>query len=486
MKNYKILSVLILLFIMVGCADLNTENPNRGDIERVLSNPDDFVGVVEGQFQSLWHSTQHWRSNNALTMGTIADGMTSSWGNFGMQDFSSEPRIAADNTQTYRYAYVFEFSYENNYAVIGAVNDVLRLMDSDPDIVIHDGLGNDVTLKTKAQALYIQGVATGYLALTYDKAKFVDETISLEDVSGLPFDDYAMLMTKALAKLELAVSVANSAPDFTINAYNGLILTKGDFIRLINTMQAKLMVYVARNTTENAATDWGKVLSLANQGIDVDFTVIGDGSSWWDPYKFYGTQAGWARVDYRIINALDPSQPSRFPTDGSHPLPPATPGDLRLNTDMVYRTDIPHRAERGLYHYSHYDFTRYDYHFPSGTGAMPHTTVVENNLIKAEAAMRTGDNNTAANLINLTRVARGGLAPAAAGDSDLYNKILHERYIELFATMGGIPFYDRRRTADDTGSFLPYSGLQPGTLRHFPIPAKELNILGEELYTFGG
>jgi starch-binding outer membrane protein, SusD/RagB family len=484
MKTNKILSVVVLLFVMVGCADLNTENPNRGDLERVLSNPDDFVGVVEGQFNSLWHSTQFYNSNNAQAMGTTADAVTSSWGNFGMQDMSSEPRIALDNTQTYRYAVVFEYSYENNNAIIGAVNDVLRIMDADPELVVKDN-GIDVTLKTKAEALYAQGIAYGYLALTYDKAKFVDETVDLADVSNLPLEPYDVIMTNALAKLDLAVTTAKAAPDFNITAYNGIILTRDDFVRLIRTMQAKFMIYVARTATENAATDWVKVLSLANQGINIDFSPIGDGNTWWDGYKYYGTEEGWARVDYRIINSMDPSQPSRFPTDNSHPLPPAV-GDDRLVSDMEYYTSIPFRAERGLYHYSHYDYTRYDYHFPGATGVMPHTTVVENNLIKAEASMMTGDNATAAQLINLTRVARGGLGQASAGDSDLYNKILHERFIELFVNMGGIPFYDRRRTVDDDGSFKPYSGLQPGTFRQFPLPAKELNILGEELYTFGG
>jgi len=484
MKTNKILSGLILLFIMVGCADLNTENPNRGDIERVLSNPDDYVGVVEGQFLSLWSSTQHWRSNNALTMGTVADSHTSSWGNFGMRDMSSEPRVAIDNTQTFRYAYVIEWPYENNNAVIGAVNDVLRLMDANPDIVVMDQ-GNDVTLKTRAEALYAQGVAFGYLALTYDKAKFVDENVSLEDVISLPLEPYDVIMTNALAILDRAVTIANQAADFNITAYNGIVITKADFIGLIRTMQAKFLIYNSRNATENAAIDWSQVLAYANQGVVTDFSPIGDGNSWWDAYIYYGTEEGWTRVDYRIINAMDPSQPSRFPTDNSHPLDPAV-GDARLVTDMTYYVSIPFRAERGLYHYSQYDYSRYDYHFPDATGVMPHTTVVENDLIRAEALMMTGDNATAATLINKTRVTRGLLPAASAGDSDLMDKLLHERYVELYAHMGGIPFYDRRRTVRDTGSFLPYSGLQPGTFEQFPLPAKELSILGEEIYTFGG
>lgn len=487
MKKNKIIFSLLFL-VTIGCADLDTQNLNRADIERVLANPDDYVGVVEGQYNVLWHATQHWSSANGLAFGTVADAVTSSWGNFGMNDMSSEPRVAINNQQTYSYAYVIESSYEDNYSVIGAVNDVLRLMDADPEIVVMQELV-DVTIKTKAQALYLQGVAYANLALTYDKAKFVDETVDLADVAALDFSAYGDLMTSALSKLELAITTANSAPDFTVTGYNGITISRDDFVRLMRTLQAKFMIYVARTEAENTATNWSDVLSKANAGITSDFAPIGDANSWWDAYKYYGTEEGWGRVDMRVINAMDPSQPSRFPTDNSHPLPPAS-GDNRLDSDMTYFTSIPFRANRGLYHYSHYQHSRYDYHYSSGgSGAMPHTTVAESDLIKAEALVRTsGDKDLAAALINNTRVTRGGLSAVNGTDSDavLLTAILHERYVELFVTMGGIPFYDRRRTADDDGSFKPYSGLQPLSFRQMPIPAKELNILGEEVYTFGG
>lgn len=41
---------------------------------------------------------------------------------------------------------------------------------------------------------------------------------------------------------------------------------------------------------------------------------------------------------------------------------------------------------------------------------------------------------------------------------------------------GPTPFYNRRRI----------DGLQAGTPRHMPVPAKELDVLVREIYTFGG
>ena len=41
---------------------------------------------------------------------------------------------------------------------------------------------------------------------------------------------------------------------------------------------------------------------------------------------------------------------------------------------------------------------------------------------------------------------------------------------------GPTPFFNRRRI----------DGLQAGTPRHMPVPAKELDVLVREVYTFGG
>ena len=54
--------------------------------------------------------------------------------------------------------------------------------------------------------------------------------------------------------------------------------------------------------------------------------------------------------------------------------------------------------------------------------------------------------------------------------------MFYERDIELIMTGFGIAFFDMRRR----------DMLQTGTMLHFPIPAKELMLLGETVYTFGG
>jgi hypothetical protein len=476
------------LFVAIaGCAELDIINENNGDTGRVLANSNEYDNVVNSQFSLNWQATQWYEV--AMPMNTMADAMTSSWGNFGMRDLSSEPRTAIVNSPTYVYSTVIEDSWEFNYSVIGAVNDVLRIYNDDPEVRTFDDDGNDITYQVIAKAKYLLGTSYGNIGLRYDKAKFVNETVPLAAVPDLAYSDYNSLIDNAVSELEAAITAANSGDDFSIGAWNGITVTRDQFVKLCRTLQAKYLAYRSRSDAENETNDWASILTYANAGVDFDFAPLGDGNIWWDGQKYYGTETGWARVDYRIISWMDPNQPSRFPTDGSHPLAPATSADDRLTTDMSYSTAIPFRADRGLYHFSHYDYTRYDYHYPGATGPMPHTTKAENDLLRAEALIRTGGSKaTAAALINNSRVDRGGLSALTGAESDdqLLEYVFYERFVELYATMGGLPFYDRRRLPDDDGSFAPYSGLQPGTPKQFPIPAKELQLLNIPIYTFGG
>jgi len=81
-------------------------------------------------------------------------------------------------------------------------------------------------------------------------------------------------------------------------------------------------------------------------------------------------------------------------------------------------------------------------------------------------------------LDNGTRTTRGHLSPLAssATEEEVLNAIFYERDIELILTGTGLSFFDMRRR----------NMLQKGTLLHFPVPGKELQLMGLDIYTFGG
>jgi hypothetical protein len=143
-------------------------------------------------------------------------------------------------------------------------------------------------------------------------------------------------------------------------------------------------------------------------------------------------------------------------------------------------------AARGQYHQSNLQHVRYQHLAYRGenlpgfdaTGQDPFYTRQMNDLIWAEGLIRSNGNKAlAAELINKSRVGRGGLPPVSGGQStaELLAALQYEQEIE-FMGQGATPFFNRRRI----------DGLVAGTPRHMPVPAKELDVLVREVYTFGG
>jgi hypothetical protein len=143
------------------------------------------------------------------------------------------------------------------------------------------------------------------------------------------------------------------------------------------------------------------------------------------------------------------------------------------------------RPDRGSYHQSNIGHIRYDLSgnqdptgMWAGYGPAPVITRNLNDLVWAEALLRSGGAlDQAATLINKSRVTRGGLPPATAADGQagLIAKLNYEYEIEQIG-LGPVVYYFRRRL----------DGLVSGTPHEKPVPAKELGVLGQALYTWGG
>jgi hypothetical protein len=285
---------------------------------------------------------------------------------------------------------------------------------------------------------------------------------------------------------------------------------------MANTMAARQLAYTPRTPEENAQVNWAKELAYAEKGISsggssFDLVAKGDGgNNWFDLQKGYGEFQAWVRVDQRVIQLADPTQPRVWATaTGPERAQPAddrfakgTPnasGDVKTpGADFwYYKSTGSWDVARGVYLFSSWGHARwisYGYDGPSATrftGDVPYVLAAENDLLIAEGLIRTGgDKARAAALINKTRVGRGHLPALTGGSStnDLLAALFYERDVELFDTGAGQPWFDRRRIDKS----LTYNGinigagLQPGTPRHLPLPAKELETLGMPVYTYGG
>jgi len=513
MNNFKVLSyislLLVFIFAMTGCdTKLKVENLNEPDTERALASPADLEALVGGSFLNIFEVME--KSFPGMGLSTAGDEITSSWGNWHMRNASWEPRFAFDNSPSYRYSNFTETPWYNSYAAISSVNDGLRAIAEGMHFYEVNGADTtDNTMRAKAYCKFIQGISHGFLALFFDQAFIFDETVDLA-TQTLDLKPYNEVLDAAVAMLEEAIAVCETntftAPNTWINGYE---FSNVQLAQLCHSYIARFLAWVGRTPAERAAADWHKIINHAQKGITEDFLVYGDGDIWWSRLQGHTQDPNWCRVDN---NALGPAD-----TSGNYQQWLATPledrmhfiiftPDLRITsgdsigtgvfdhigTDFDYAGYPRHRPDRGAYHFSAYVFKRYKAHLDNGlAGDITLFKTTELDLLIAEGLLRTGgDPGQVAELINRTRVNRGGLPPATAADAigspddphgilasaSLWSKLKHEKFIENFCVTAGTGYFERRGWGE----------LITGTPLHWPVPGKELEILLKEIYTHGG
>ncbi len=501
---------LATLVLSLGCKSLDIENPNAPDASRAPLDPVTVESVSEGLL------IQFFNVYNGLNAGgpliTQAQSHSASWNNFNMNFYSSIDNDGTRNSRPWQNnpasaaRIAMEWYWEGYYSIASSARDVLTA-------IRINGLelsSEEATRRAEVVAELALGASLGQIALFYDKGYFIDEN---SDLTSLQYIDRKALRDSAYVTLRDAAALATANTfalpgEFTGGSAGYTNLTLAE---LANSLNAATLAYWPRDAAEVAAVGtsyWSTVASLANNGLNQDFVFIGDGCSSVCPeLQSYTNDILFIRVHTRIANMLDPvTQATPYPVggnpqpnsadrrlgDGSFGIPEMVedygtiPRTVNAGTDFAY-TDLPIMfPSRGTYHESNLGHIRWD---ASGTqdvnsiyfgyGPVPLMMRGQNDLIHAEALLRSGGSTaTAAGLINGTRVTRGGLTPAGGAESvnDLLTKMEYENEIELLS-QGPMPYLVRRRQSP---------GLITGTPHEMPVPAKELGVKGEALYTFGG
>jgi len=480
--RYFLLFSIVTAFLFTSCESLEVENLNDPDFETAFSNPSDVKGVA-GSLINSWYMNINNADGLAIMTWVGADAGTCSWGNFGMRDFSYEPRIAWDNTPAYSNAAMTENNYKGFYAGLASANEVLGKVVVGDMVIVSEG--TDETPMVAAVAHLAQGLNLGYLGLMFDKAFITTENTDPDAILNLGLETYpwnqvidtaVMCLDKCIA---LCASNTFTLPDTWVP---GVTMTNVKLAELANTVAAALLAYSPRNMTQNSAVDWAKVGAYANNGLTYDFAPVMDDVSWYNLYQTYTVYGGWGQTDMRLVNMMDPNFPSRW-TDANtwDVLPEPTTShvdgiDDRIFTDFEFLETCPFRVERGYYHFSSYRYARYDDYLSTWTTPQPTFLKVENDMLMAEALLHQPDLTGAAAIINAgTRVTRGGLAPVAATAAEIEAAIFYERHIELHTSTPGLEFFAMRKA----------NKLQAGTPLHFPIPGQQLEVNQMENYTFG-
>jgi hypothetical protein len=481
-----------------ACVDLDVVNPNSPERARALAVPEDVAVLARSSVYEWWQASTHYQPY--IMLETTADATTGNccWVRFD----NEEPRRPYNNHPNGGDELTARRPWDLNYRAITSAVDALRAMD-DGVVFTDDPVENE---RMRAAALFALAAAHSNLAMVFDSAFVITQPVS---ASALPrLRGYREVREAALALWEEVIVLTDGktwAWDETTLPLAGGAPTAERLHRIARTLAARTLVLTARTAADNTQTDWARVLELADGGVtgtgvaDMDFAIVDDYNTWWDYIKNYGAWSERFRVDQRLINRMAANIPVRFAGLASQPVP--EPDDDRLgiaalpcsvpdplsctagNTeDFVYLGTVVGDPGRGLWMQSPFWHRRYvlsSFEVPGSVNIgqpLPHVLAAENDLMIAEALARTGgDLVRAAGLVNKTHVGRGGRTPVAALQGAVLAGVNYERDVELLNT-GGIALFDRRRV----------DGLQLGTLRHLPVPGRELEALGKPLYTYGG
>jgi len=514
MKWIKIGSAALLAVAFVGCdtlsdlTDLQVVNENNPDRARAIQEAGDVESLIGGAF-ATWYEGSYW-GDPAMSLSTAADEGSLSWGNFGSQQLSSEPRVAWPNSSSWGYRNFVEAPWYSEYEALSSVYDALLAIENDREVLCAD-IDCD---RAETFAKFMQGMAHGWLALMFDSAFVFDETVDLEN-DVLELQPYSAVMTAALGYLDEAIAMTNGA-NWTLdqNWIYGNAWTAAEFARAIHTMRMRYMTQVARTPAERASVDWNAVISHVDNGITSDWNVDGDGADlWWHGMIWYGAQTWsqtWTRADYKTIGWEELHQGTgncgatadidcygewlstavaardEFVLNTPDARIHAAGDGMADGIDFIFGGNSQFPASRGTYHYSHYIHSRYEqYADDGGQSPSPIAVTEAGQLMKAEALIRLNQAG-AADIINATRVARGGLPAVADGDADIMQEMMYEYLIENFYVCPGCAYFNRRGWGPLANSQTHHWGLVEGTPLHFAMPGLEMEILQKLNYTYGG
>jgi SusD family len=530
MKNNRttLVAGALLLFGAAACADLDVINSNAPDRERALATPGDVESLIAGSYQQYFYGT-HGIGNTAgspvQVLTTQAFQWSSTAANWGMLQYSRIPRQPVQNSATHAdYGFIAD-SWTRHYRALAAIAEGFRAIQENPSIA--EGLEAEGVLRAQIYGKFVQGLAHGAIALLYDRAYIIDESVETIDEAGNPIllgepVPYGQVMTAALAKLDqaIALSATPGAAGIEIPAEwlaSSADLDMATLRRVANSMKARLRASVARNPAERAAVNWTAVLAEVNAGITADWTT--DQAYLFNNWIGYGPlyylgQATWQQMTPFIFGMADQSgnyqrwlsipvsdrtqvfpdntpvlfvtPDKRFPQGTTAAAQAAAPG-----TFVQYRaTNAFSRPERGSWRWSFYAHRASSNTVAAGT--WPEISLDEMRLLAAEAHYWLGNRAEAANLINVTRVPAGLNATDATGTNtscvpklpdgscgNLLEMLKWEKRIEAWF----VGPYQTSQWFDMRGHGDHYKG----TPLQFPIPDRQLEVLGLGAeYTFGG
>lgn len=523
-KSKKIISTIAIAVALAGCADLSVENLNAPDEKRAITNPADYVTLLEGSTSDVFFKLN---DLEGVHMDLLADVLTTTNRYASFWDYAFQPRQRLNNTSSFSNRFIINGPWSTFYSGISSANDVIRVIGEGAQLILDDG--TDVTQKSLVAAHFLRGVAYGYLGSIYDKALIIDEDAGV----GIAPSSYIEVIEFAVKDLEKAIEEANKIGDsFVYDAIPGSNFNLVDFKAFANSMAARFIANKPRSDSEAkelSATDAQRIINFANAGVgkaagatnNIAVPTI-------TPYEYYNNYADWLGfwvvngtaaylpTDIRVIHLLDPGYAGTEPPfdfvqnyEGTTllPMPPHNSTDPRgayyAYTDKFGFLSLA--RDRRLF--SNYGTERFYADNDWGTNdtryAVTYVVAAEMDYLIAEAEFRKGDKAAAKAALERSPFGTGvtdleplglptkflgylgadgfsgGHTIAADAPDDAFVYALQLEFaveLHVLNNIGGNWFFMRRHDL-----------LQKGTPLHYPIPGAAIEVTpGLTYYSFGG
>lgn len=517
----------LLLFGAAGCADLEVTNPNQPDAQRALETAGDLESLVAGAFKQ-WQQTSGDYYSISFALSTTSF-QHSAWpANAGMVFYSDFPRPQLPNEVAHQFYGNLEYPWNGSYRALAALQQGLSAIanwegDFAAELVPEGTAGERAArmARLNAYAKFTQGIAHASLAMLFDQAFVVDETVDIQGGEAVELQPYTDVMAAALGYFDDAIAIAG-ANSFEVPAawIGGVSMSDTDMIGIAHGLKARYMAAVARDPAERAAVNWTAVRNELAEAQPWHMALVAfDYANWTADLKYYPAYAGWQQLTYWILGMADQSGTyqdwvevpiaERIPEVNGEPFLIITPDQrfaqgatLAAQTDDSYDRyplyGVPpfslannfQKPERGTWRWSYY--WTYDAWLNFGSETWPEVSQAEIDLLRAEAEYRlngNAPNATAIALVDMYRTAAGLDSSAGANEDcvpklpngncgDFFEQLKWEKRINTqFRGMLMAPWYFEGRGWGD---------LYEGTALHFPVPCGEayvLNLL--PCYTYG-
>ena len=363
--------------------------------------------------------------------------------------YANQNAQGGSNTTFYQWAYM--------YNMITAANGVLSLVDK----VAFTGSGAATKKATlQAWAYWWKGYAYSSIGSMYyagiiQNAKTADavtngnyvtkEAIIQEANSNL--DKAITALSAATATADYSATLAKLIPPY-VQTGRGGVLTQAMWTRTINTLKAR-NILVNTPLASMTAAQWGNILTLTTNGVQqADFIFTGRTNN-------LGSFLENTVADKTSQNAATGSTNTYKLSERW--VQEFLPGDKRRDNNVITLASV------GLFNTDRGNAFNTRYTLKNGGNALPgvivysnqaaganeislSSTFEENNLMRAEALIQTGQVAAAAPFIDAARNYQGAGLPAMSTSlslADAYEQLRRERRIAL--AFQGLSFYDARR-----------------------------------------